>query len=807
MLHSIFATLLLCLAMSCGAYQGANEAFVSMAPTTEQIRKSFYFESHGRDDVREWPAVIMKGAQLIKIDINYREDPFDCLHQTLLPPSTNNYKNGCFLLCHYYANRTRDFNTTWDVITFVNSSANDRLLDGRTYGPITFQLCFKNRPSMTNPPSASATKWLNLMKEFFDAMNPILQRPERRQVQFVFDNFDNYIPQLAMFSPWNSTWVGHFASAMNNNETDGNAMFQMVNMKVINPAWAKLAQGNFYKFADNLYYPFIGWEPSSEGTIAAYYEQMLSYRFLNPYGWLVAFNPDPALYHTYTSNCTHRFAHQAIGHKDMGSSVTTLLDLPGSGPGTPGNVQLTLTFTQSKVTGIRYFHVHGIGEDSSLVPITTQEFTFPTERLPTGFPKSFIIIRADAIQKGEFGNTSINAFTNFVWIYDVRGCSITFMLNVTFDSSFRQILSTNFAVSEEADAMWCPTFPTGVEPTDATSTFFTVSDYFNNHFSGQYRNTVSEGVMAIFPFWIAAYDPRHGGSFTLSAFAFQDNVNSSNPIGPTLHEKYSITEGSKVVAANVGSYVSHFTVAATITGASGPAEFQGSLVLSWSANRSVYVVTVPLGVRFNRTSLRMEIDFIGESTPPVGTAAVKLGVGNDPSVAITSTASRTNSSEFSAVAMVAYGESFCYNNMAVDDDFFIFRGVKVCDLQNAEVYEFIEQPILSYAFGYLDDFNEEIMKQQENPKRHGLATTCSTKIFHGVFDVAHYPSALILNKHAGRDISVQDGGFLGIASVTSLDQEITTDCGSPGHKEGRIVMDSFPLNGFYNMTSVFSSRP
>ena len=344
-------------------------------------RMSVYFESHGRDDLRELRSTILKGARYIKIDLNFQEEASQCRAQSRLPSSS--FPFGCLVLTHYYTNKTSDFNTTEDlVLGFLNSTENQNLLklkynllegssgmgddavlsqgtkssDGKSphqlgnshdgpfqspqldeVGPIVFQLCFKNRPSLTsgtpgcdgfptppNPPYSLATKWLHLLDEFYHLATTVIdERQLRDYVTFVWDALtpaDHNCISADRWPRWPSTFTGDHGDATAKDNTGFHAKFQMVNMDFTsNHAWLALGQHDYYKFADtpnrSFPYAFVAWEPSEEYQLNDFLSQYylgsgMPWRHVA--GMTFAYNGDPAMFHVYVSNMTGRFAKTAL---------------------------------------------------------------------------------------------------------------------------------------------------------------------------------------------------------------------------------------------------------------------------------------------------------------------------------------------------------------------------------------------------------------------------------------------------------------------------------------------------------------
>eukprot|EP00760_Papus_ankaliazontas_P009937 PhM_4_TR14161/c1_g1_i12/m.99616 len=124
---------------------------VALSPTPYQhtkvirdVKDTVLWESHGRDDMREWRSTMLKGTTYLKVDFNF-QDAATCAKQQrarLHPPSPN----GCFLMEHNVYDSTPSYNTSWDVIDFLRDDKNLDVLNGTSH--VVLQLCLKNKPDL-----------------------------------------------------------------------------------------------------------------------------------------------------------------------------------------------------------------------------------------------------------------------------------------------------------------------------------------------------------------------------------------------------------------------------------------------------------------------------------------------------------------------------------------------------------------------------------------------------------------------------------------------------------------------------------
>lgn len=315
---SLFAEAFIALAIiCCNSLCGALDA-----------RRTVFFESHGRDDVREWASSMMKGAQYIKIDFNYQTPSSgNCLTQERVDNKT--IADGCILLIHSFFATNRNYNTTGDVILFLRNPAM-RPLIGMEFRDTTaprryFQMCLKGKPQDLCQ-SADGARWLRLMEGFYNEATLVI-RTLSLNVEFIFDEFDSKdMPCVKdRFSSWVSTWTGDEATAKD--DIGANRRFQMVNMPDDDGKWKRLATNNFYKFKSGNY-SMVLWEPSDMAKVVNSVNRYLALGYAHPPGFLLAFNNDPAMFHTYTSECTRKYTHYAFGPQSMESPVATFVENP-----------------------------------------------------------------------------------------------------------------------------------------------------------------------------------------------------------------------------------------------------------------------------------------------------------------------------------------------------------------------------------------------------------------------------------------------------------------------------------------------
>lgn len=700
-------------------------AAAATAATVEgasDIGRTVYFESHGRDDLREWPAALRKGVQYIKIDFNFQTDPYTCAVQRRLPYPSNAsaYAGGCFLLCHYYKNATRDFNTTSDVLDAI-ASPTLREYFSSTDRVVTIQMCQKNAPANMCT-SSDGAKWIALYDAFYHAAQARIAA-HGLTVRFVFDSLDS--PCLFdRWTAWPYTFTGNFAHAHDNNATNGDDRYQMVNMAYDSTkAWDKLGAHGFYKFV-NSSFAFVAWEPSDQYQIQEFLRRYEGYGVYHTPGMLMAYNGDPAMFHVFTANITGRYSNNVLkalpANKDRGAAP--LAARVGD--------KLLLACTQGKAcdssthTSQLSCVMSERGANGRMTTVDQRPLTLDVAC------DTITAVAATALSAGSFNVTVATS-----------GCC-TAAYRVTWSALGSHV--TPLATLESASA--CPAW-TAI---NVTGPFLSAASFANHDLL----------VCAVIHYTVAsanaldvALQPLPSGAATVVRMTAAAYGNSSNS-GAT------IVDGATIA------------VAAVVSGNGA------NIVATWAWGRGVYAATAVVG------SAGITV------TPPAAAAPVKLAVGRNPSLSMTS----------DGHVLVLFGESFCYNSQLMDDDMLEFFGDKVCDVRDKRVYEVFESKVQNYVYGPFNVLTERLSRG--NRHLHGVATVCDAELLHGTFDSGSMAAAVLLERAAGDDF-VAAGGHVALAVQRSLDlPELLCICGTPNSHGGAIVLNAFPLSGIYNASAV-----
>ena len=723
---------------------GSNAAVPSAAS-----RRSLYFESHGRDDLREWPAAILKGARYLKVDFNFQPDPYSCAVQTRLPANNHSalpppvrFPHGCFVLCHYYRNSTRDFNTTVDLVDMLGSPAMQSLIaglpDGASSG-LVVQMCLKNKPALScTAPSEDALKYIALYDAFYAAAVPMLNANPSHPIRFVFDSLG--YDESCYFSRWPrfvATYTGASPQAASNN-SGASAEFQMVNMAAAaTSSWDFLGSGDFYKFP-NASFAFVAWEPATQSEIQAFQKRYLGYDVtpVHEPGMIMAYNGDPALFHVFTANTTGQHTNAAVGSTRSKAPVVTYIESWGV---------LISCAVQHKGFGGSSVQLEctamARGQNAKFAPIKTSLAEGTSGPCPDGVAFAFPAPTVDAIY--------------------VDGANAAPALPFFISSG---LSATRGQISRAADG----------------SIVFNVS-----RMSTVFVNATSLGPHSAAHLRVQR-DPA-GASYTVMAgFLSSDNrfVNVAVTPNLTIPLVGVVTVNPaalvQVAASGLTASSKDVSISHSFVG-DGSNDQPLRIMVVWSGDRAVYSVAAYMWVSATQ----------GVSTTTVGPG--KVGVGRHPSVDVAADGTVT----------MAYGDSFCYNSELVDDDMLLFWGQKICNLQDASVFEVLPNPVLSYVTGAFADVVARL--RQASTPRNGFATVCDAEVLHGTFDLGYSPAVLSIPKEAARfgDDSLLDGSRWIVAASESLAiEDLVCTCGTPVSHGERVVIDAFPTKGFYNRTAV-----
>jgi hypothetical protein len=273
------------------------------------------FQAHSFNDLRQWPSLLLKGAQWIKIDPQWAPQSF-CASQPRAPPGD---PRGCLLLNHdspLSPSRPGGYNTTQDLLAFLTAPDNRPWFSppsANSSSPIFhISLCFKGCGTPSACPcdaSPDTLNWLSLVDDLVADANAAVAA-HNLSVEFVLDGAGNPGASACLanrWRPWSSVYIsgddpdGAFYSS-------ANASFGWDRLLTLNEDtdhWPFAVLEKYGKFlaGDR---PFLVWEPSDEDGILLNAGLFVAAGLSHPPGMRFAINIEPAQFETYAGNLTGR---------------------------------------------------------------------------------------------------------------------------------------------------------------------------------------------------------------------------------------------------------------------------------------------------------------------------------------------------------------------------------------------------------------------------------------------------------------------------------------------------------------------
>ena len=258
----------------------------------------FGYQIHSYNDLREWPSLYRKGAEWLKIDMNY-QTPAWCTSKSPATERVQNGQNGCFVLSHDNPTliRSQPYNTSDDVL--VAAAAADR--------PIYIALCFKYGIPHSNVCSdeTNATLWRALIDRFYVAAQSL-----NATVHFVLDGSgtpDDGVPCLKeRWRPWPATYIPYSnapAAFTSDNRTLAYDRFAVLNIEY--QTFFLVSARHYGKFNEEPY-PFLLWEPSDQTTQLAIANAYVDNGYTHSSAFRFAINIDPIQLEVYLAEVSER---------------------------------------------------------------------------------------------------------------------------------------------------------------------------------------------------------------------------------------------------------------------------------------------------------------------------------------------------------------------------------------------------------------------------------------------------------------------------------------------------------------------
>jgi hypothetical protein len=262
--------------------------------------------------------MMSKGAQWLKIDMHYKESTF-CESQGISDP------DGCFILLHDSPSMDVRYNTSIDVINYIQS--HQRYF----YNPeftVYIALCFKSTPLKIC--GADGAPFMRLLQRFKSQTESLVA--SGANIEFVIDGSLVMIFSCTMdaFRPWVSTWQGMPVEAFfNDNATLGYDRLQVFDLPAVFSAIYATEQLNWGKFASGKW-PLLIWEPSDEAELVTFTKLFLDWAASHPDfpdplpNYRFAINIDPVQFQVYTGSATGRSWRNLISVAGTHPKVTAI---------------------------------------------------------------------------------------------------------------------------------------------------------------------------------------------------------------------------------------------------------------------------------------------------------------------------------------------------------------------------------------------------------------------------------------------------------------------------------------------------
>ena len=226
------------------------------------------YQAHSYNDLRQWPSLILKGAQWLKVDMNFAPSAF-CTANATATRRVHDGSAGCFLLNHddVALNRTAPYNTSDDVLSLVEGWAGRGWLRGAAN--VSIALCFKYDYGGVCDNSTESGQWRALMDAFYERAQSLISAHNLSLV-FVLDGAGSIDPRSPCLTPlypgWPSTFIPYDNTmyAFNSSATETLLRSNLLNVR--QDTFANVSAQHYGKFQPSPY-PWLVWEPSDQRTI------------------------------------------------------------------------------------------------------------------------------------------------------------------------------------------------------------------------------------------------------------------------------------------------------------------------------------------------------------------------------------------------------------------------------------------------------------------------------------------------------------------------------------------------------------
>ena len=266
------------------------------------------YQAHSYNDLRQWPTLVLKGAQWLKIDMNYAPANF-CTANATATRRVQHGSDGCFLLNHddLSLDRTAPYNTSDDVLALVDEWSEREWLHGAVN--VSIALCFKYDYGSVCDNSTTSDQWRSLMQSFYDRAQSLITANDL-SLLFVLDGAGSIDPRSPCLTPlylgWPSTYIPYDNSPDAFNSSANPTLERSNLLNIYQPTFDAVAKRHYGKFQTSPY-PWLVWEPSDQHTIRNVSRAYLEAGERHWPGLRFAINIDPGQPYSHTSFASYRW--------------------------------------------------------------------------------------------------------------------------------------------------------------------------------------------------------------------------------------------------------------------------------------------------------------------------------------------------------------------------------------------------------------------------------------------------------------------------------------------------------------------
>eukprot|EP01083_Nonionella_stella_P081694 225208_1 len=271
-----------------------------------QSLKPVSYQVHSWNDLSLWPNGFKQGMTHIKIDAHFIVDSTFCFNQKQV---VSNASNGCFLLSHDPPQPPRQYNSTDNVLQFIQQNTYRFNSSSST---VFLAICFKLDYRYPCDNSSIASKWRSSVTALMNTFTLLITK-YKLTMQIVLDgdasldDVDRNQCLAHLWAPFIKTFVGDPSNpiATSDNHTLGYDRFSVLDTRVedaiteCTKSFDHWVQFGFEKF-NHTEQPWLWWEPSSQDCIRELVTSYNESNFLHQSGFYFAINIDIPRFKVYS---------------------------------------------------------------------------------------------------------------------------------------------------------------------------------------------------------------------------------------------------------------------------------------------------------------------------------------------------------------------------------------------------------------------------------------------------------------------------------------------------------------------------